>query len=77
MAREDLAARFARITRRLAAAERPVLDRHRLSMWQYIVLSHLAGKPAWPDPVCWSTACESRWVVAVGKVVGLADGLPS
>lgn len=46
MARKDLAARLARITRRLAAAERPVLDRHGLSMWQYIVLSHLAQEPA-------------------------------
>jgi len=31
----------------------------------------------WPDPGCWSTACESRWVVAVRTVGGLADGLPS
>ena len=46
MAREDLAARFARITRRLADAERPVLDRHGLSMWQYVVLSQLARGPA-------------------------------
>jgi len=46
MGREDLAALFARITRRLADAERPVLDRHGLSMWQYIVLSQLARKPA-------------------------------
>lgn len=46
MAREDLAARFARVTRRLADAERPVLDRHGLSMWQYIVLSQLARGPA-------------------------------
>lgn len=46
MAREDLAARFARVTRRLADSERPVLDRHGLSMWQYIVLSQLARGPA-------------------------------
>lgn len=46
MAREDLAARFARITRRLADAERSVLGRHGLSMWQYIVLSQLAREPA-------------------------------
>lgn len=45
MARDDLAARFARVTRRLTDAERPVLDRHGLSMWQYIVLSQLAEDP--------------------------------
>ncbi len=46
MAREDLAARFARITGRLADVERPVLGRQGLSMWQYIVLSQLARGPA-------------------------------
>ena len=46
MTREDLAARFARVTRRLAAAEHPVLDRYGLSMWQYIVLTHLAKEAA-------------------------------
>jgi DNA-binding MarR family transcriptional regulator len=45
MAREDLGAQFARITRRLIAAERPLLAAHDLSMWDYIVLSHLAREP--------------------------------
>jgi len=40
-------------------------------------IAHPGLGPRWPDPVCWTTACESRWVVAVGKVVGLADGLSS
>jgi DNA-binding MarR family transcriptional regulator len=42
MATEDLAAQFARITRRLIEAERPLLAAHGLSMWAYIALSHLA-----------------------------------
>jgi DNA-binding MarR family transcriptional regulator len=44
--REDLGALFARITRRLIDAERPLLAAHGLSMWAYIVLSHLAHQPA-------------------------------
>ncbi len=37
---------FARITRRLIDAERPLLDAHGLSMWAYIALSHLVREPA-------------------------------
>src|SRR3954452_3909854 len=37
---------FARITRRLIAAERPLLDAHGLTMWGYVVLNHLARGPA-------------------------------
>jgi DNA-binding MarR family transcriptional regulator len=44
--REDLGAQFARITRRLVDAERPLLAAHGLSMWAYIALSHLARQPA-------------------------------
>jgi DNA-binding MarR family transcriptional regulator len=44
--REDLGATFARITRRLIDAERPLLDAHDLTMWGYIALSHLARGPA-------------------------------
>ena len=43
--REDLGAMFARITRRLIEAERPILAVHGLSMWGYVVLSHLARTP--------------------------------
>jgi DNA-binding MarR family transcriptional regulator len=46
MEQEDLGALFARITRRLIDAERPLLDAHGLSMWAYIALSHLARQPA-------------------------------
>jgi DNA-binding MarR family transcriptional regulator len=44
--RDDLGALFARITRRLIAAERPLLAAEGLSMWGYIALSHLARAPA-------------------------------
>jgi len=43
---EDLGALFARITRRLIDAERPLLEAHGLSMWAYIVLSQLARQRA-------------------------------
>lgn len=46
MARDDLAAMLARAARRLADAERPLLDAHGLSMWEYVTLSHLAGSAA-------------------------------
>jgi DNA-binding MarR family transcriptional regulator len=44
--REDLGAMFARITRRLIDAERPLLDAHGLTMWGYVALNHLARGPA-------------------------------
>lgn len=43
---DDLGALFARITRRLIDAERPVLAAHGLSMWEYIALSELSRRPA-------------------------------
>ena len=43
--REDLAAMFARVARRLADAEKPLLERHGLTMWEYIVLSYLGRRP--------------------------------
>jgi DNA-binding MarR family transcriptional regulator len=44
--REDLGAQFARITRRLIEAERPLLDARGLTMWGYIALTQLAREPA-------------------------------
>jgi len=38
----DLGELFARITQRLIAAERPILARHGLQMWPYVVLARLA-----------------------------------
>ena len=39
--RDDLGALFARVTQRLIAEERPLLDAHGMTMWEYIALSHL------------------------------------
>src|SRR3954447_1416675 len=44
--RDDLGALFARITRRLVAAEKPLLERHGLTMWGYIALTRVAAAPA-------------------------------
>ncbi len=46
MSEDDLGALLARATRRLLDAERPLLAARDLSMWDYIVLSHLAAAPA-------------------------------
>ncbi|MEU4393911.1 MarR family transcriptional regulator [Kribbella sp. NPDC023855] len=46
MQREDLGSLFGRITRRLIAAEEPLLAEQELSMWGYAVLTHLAREPA-------------------------------
>jgi DNA-binding MarR family transcriptional regulator len=43
--RDDLAAMFASVTRRLGAAEEPLLAAAGLTMWEYIVLSRLARGP--------------------------------
>jgi DNA-binding MarR family transcriptional regulator len=39
--RDDLGALLARATRRLIAEERPLLDAHGVTMWEYVALSHL------------------------------------
>lgn len=39
--REDLGAMFAGVTRRLVDAETPILAARGLTMWEYVVLSHL------------------------------------
>jgi DNA-binding MarR family transcriptional regulator len=44
--RDDLGALFARVTRRLIAEERPLLEARGLTMWQYVALSHLGRGPA-------------------------------
>ncbi len=45
VARPDLAAMLAQLTRETVAAEQPVLVAHGLSMWGYIVLSALDRSP--------------------------------
>jgi len=44
--RQDLGALFTVISRRLIDAEKPLLDRHGLTMWEYIALSRVAAAPA-------------------------------
>src|ERR1700744_170136 len=44
--REDLGAQLARATRRLIALERPLLDRHGVTMWGYVALLRLRVAPA-------------------------------
>jgi DNA-binding MarR family transcriptional regulator len=43
---EDLGALFARVTRRLIEAERPLLEARGLSMWAYVALTRLVQGPA-------------------------------
>jgi DNA-binding MarR family transcriptional regulator len=43
---EDLGALFARVTRRLIDAERPLLREQGLSMWGYVALTRLIDAPA-------------------------------
>jgi DNA-binding MarR family transcriptional regulator len=72
MPREDLGAMFARITRRLIAAERPLLAARELSMWEYVALSQLAVRPA---------AMQAELAQAIGydktRLIALLDGLES
>jgi DNA-binding MarR family transcriptional regulator len=44
--REDLGAQLARATRRLIALERPLLDKHGFTMWEYVALLRLRVAPA-------------------------------
>jgi DNA-binding MarR family transcriptional regulator len=44
--REDLGALFARVSRRLIEAERPLLEARGLTMWEYVALNRLAHGPA-------------------------------
>jgi DNA-binding MarR family transcriptional regulator len=53
--REDLGAQFARVTRRLIEAERPLLERRGLTMWGYITLTELARGTA-PTQLALATA---------------------
>jgi DNA-binding MarR family transcriptional regulator len=70
MEREDLGAQFARITRRLVDAERPLLAEHGLTMWAYVVLSYLAWQPA---------GTQLALAEAIGydktRLIALLDGL--
>jgi DNA-binding MarR family transcriptional regulator len=68
--REDLGAMFARVTRRLIEAERPLLDKRGLTMWGYIALTHLARGEA---------ETQLALATAIGhdktRLIGLLDAL--
>jgi DNA-binding MarR family transcriptional regulator len=73
--RDDLAAMFALITKRLTDAERPILSGHGLTMWQYIVLSQLERGPA-PTQLALAAAIEHDKTRLIAVLDGLeADGL--
>jgi DNA-binding MarR family transcriptional regulator len=67
---QDLAALCARLGRRLVDAERPILDAHGLSMWDYVALSHLARSPV-------GTQLELARAIRYDKtrLIALLDGL--
>jgi DNA-binding MarR family transcriptional regulator len=67
---DDLGALFARITRRLIDAERPLLDERGLSMWEYIALSEL-GRRAAPSQL----ALARRIGYDKTRLIALLDGL--
>ncbi|MEV6282809.1 MarR family transcriptional regulator [Kribbella sp. NPDC051770] len=70
MERDDLGALFGRVVRRLIAAERPLLEAHGLTMWEYSVLTHLAKQP---------TETQQALAAAIGydksRLIPLLDGL--
>jgi DNA-binding MarR family transcriptional regulator len=68
--RDDLGAMFTRVSRRLIAAERPLLAKHGLSMWGYIVLSQLARGPA-PTQLALASAIGHDKT----RLIGLLDEL--
>jgi DNA-binding MarR family transcriptional regulator len=70
---EDLGALFARVTRRLIDAERPLLEVHGLSMWAYVALSHLARNPAGTQLVL-AQAMRYDKTRLIGLLDALEDG---
>lgn len=61
---------FAWITRRLIEAEAPLLTAHGLTMWEYVVLSHLVRQPA---PSQLTLARDIRYDKT--RLIALLDGL--
>jgi DNA-binding MarR family transcriptional regulator len=68
--REDLAALFTRISRRLIEYEQPLLDSHRLTMWEYVVLTRLTRRAA-PSQLALARAIDYDKT----RLVALLDGL--
>ncbi|NUT53767.1 MAG: winged helix-turn-helix transcriptional regulator [Saccharothrix sp.] len=68
--RQDLAALLHRLTKALVAAELPLLARHGLDMWSYVVLTELARGAA-PTQLALSRAVG----VDKTKMVAIIDGM--
>lgn len=68
--REDLGALFSRVSRRLIDAEQPLLATQGLSMWEYIALSRLNGRPA-PNQLTLAREMGHDKT----RLIGLLDGL--
>jgi DNA-binding MarR family transcriptional regulator len=68
--RKDLGGQFARITRRLIELEQPILDKHGVTMWEYVVLVRLRAAPA-------ETQLELAQAIRYDKtrLIALLDGL--
>lgn len=68
--RADLGAMLAPLLRALVAAERPILDAHRLTMWGYSVLTALRGQP---------TRTQAALAESIGadktRIIGVLDDL--
>ncbi|MFI9006532.1 MarR family winged helix-turn-helix transcriptional regulator [Actinosynnema sp. NPDC053489] len=68
--RQDLAALLHRLTKALVAAELPLLERHGLGMWSYVVLTELARGAA-PTQLALARAVD----VDKTKMVSIIDGM--
>ncbi len=68
--REDLGAQLARATRRMVELEQPLLDRHGVTMWEYVALLRLRVAPA-------QTQLELAQAIRYDKtrLITLLDGL--
>jgi DNA-binding MarR family transcriptional regulator len=68
--REDLGAQLARATRRMVELERPLLDTHGVTMWEYVALVRLRAAPA-------QTQLELAQAIRYDKtrLIALLDGL--
>ncbi|WP_207127549.1 MarR family winged helix-turn-helix transcriptional regulator [Actinocatenispora comari] len=68
--RPDLAAMIVPLGRSLMAAEQPVLAAHELTMWGYVVLSHLRGTPTRTQAVLADAIGADRT-----RIIGVLDEL--
>ena len=68
--RKDLGELFARVNRRLAEAERPLLENHGLAMWPYAVLTRLTDREA---PTQYALADDIGYDKT--RVIAVLDGL--